>query len=94
MINAAGERMDVDRSGTGYGYGLFIFAASDRFRGNGALVSRSGFGHNGYGGAYIWADPEQDVVGVYLSMSPRLHRDSPAVNSDLFQNAVHAAIID
>jgi CubicO group peptidase (beta-lactamase class C family) len=23
MINAAGERMDVDRSGTGYGYGLF-----------------------------------------------------------------------
>jgi CubicO group peptidase (beta-lactamase class C family) len=94
MINAAGERMDVDRSGTGYGYGLFIFAAGDRFRGNGALVSRSGFGHNGYGGAYIWADPEQDVVGVYLSVSPRLHRDSPAVNSDLFQNAVHAAIID
>jgi len=34
------------------------------------------------------------VVGVYLSVSPRLHRDSPAVNSDLFQNAVHAAIID
>jgi CubicO group peptidase (beta-lactamase class C family) len=92
-INAAGER-HVEVGSGGYGYGLFIFSAGDRFRLNGALVSRSGFGHNGYGGAYIWADPEQDVVGVYLSVSPRLHRDGPVVNSDLFQNAVHAAIVD
>ena len=92
-INAAGERWEEVAAGD-YGYGLYIFSAGDRFRVNGALVSRSGFGHQGAGGAYIWADPERDVVGVYLSVSPRMHRDSPVVNSDLFQNAVHAAIID
>jgi CubicO group peptidase (beta-lactamase class C family) len=92
-IRTAGERWDDVAAGS-YGYGLYIFAAGDRFRANGALVSRSGFGHVGYGGAYIWADPEQDLVGVYLSVSPRLHRDTTVVNSDLFQNAVHAAIID
>jgi CubicO group peptidase (beta-lactamase class C family) len=92
-VNAAGERWEEVAAGD-YGYGLYIFSAGDRFRVNGALVSRSGFGHQGAGGAYIWADPERDVVGVYLSVSPRLHRDSPVVNSDLFQNAVHAAIID
>jgi CubicO group peptidase (beta-lactamase class C family) len=94
MTNAAGTRRDIEVYGGGYGYGLYIFTAGDRFRLNGALVSRSGFGHNGYGGAYIWADPEQDVVGVYLSVSPRLHRENTVVNCDLFQNAVHAAIID
>ena len=92
-INTAGERWE-EVAARGYGYGLYIFAVGDRFRINGALVSRSGFGHSGYCGAYIWADPEQDLVGVYLSVSPRLHRDNPIVNSDLFQNAVHAAIID
>jgi hypothetical protein len=34
------------------------------------------------------------VVGVYLSVSPRLHRGSWIGNPDLFQNAVHAAVID
>jgi serine-type D-Ala-D-Ala carboxypeptidase len=92
-INAAGKRWEEIAAG-GYGYGLYIFSAGDRYRINGALVSRSGFGHNGAGGAYIWADPEQDVVGVYLSVLPRLHRDVAIQNSDLFQNAVHAAIID
>ena len=92
-INAAGERWEEVAAG-GYGYGLYIFSAGDRFRVNGALVSRAGFGHQGAGGSYIWADPERDVVGVYFSVSPRMHRDSPVVNSDLFQNAVHAAIID
>ena len=37
---------------------------------------------------------ERDVVGVYLSVSPRLHRDIWVSNVDLFQNAVHAAIVD
>jgi CubicO group peptidase (beta-lactamase class C family) len=92
-ITTAGERWEEVAAG-GYGYGLYIFSAGDRYRVNGALVSGSGFGHNGAGGAYIWADPERDVVGVYLSVSPRMHRDSWFVNSDLFQNAVHAAIID
>jgi serine-type D-Ala-D-Ala carboxypeptidase len=93
-INAAGERIEINLSGGGYGYGLYIFGPGDRFVANGALVSRSGFGHVGTGGSCLWADPEQNVVGVYLSVSPRLHRDVWFSNADLFQNAVHAAIID
>ena len=42
---------------------------------NGALASTTAFGHIGNGGTYIWADPQRDLVGVYLSVSPRLHRD-------------------
>ena len=61
---------------------------------NGSLASLSAFGHVGNGGSCFWADPDRDVVGVYLSVSPRLHRDFGLSNADLFQNAVHAAIID
>jgi CubicO group peptidase (beta-lactamase class C family) len=89
-----GKRFYAEFRGGGYGYGLFIFAEGDRFRANGSLASLSAFGHVGYGGAYMWADPEREVVGIYLSVSPRFVRDLGVINSDLFQNAVHAAIID
>jgi len=90
----SGKRMDFEYRGGGYGYGLFIYGAGDRFRTNGALASLSAFGHIGYGGACIWADPERELVGVYLSVSPRLLRDLDITNTDLFQNAVHAAIVN
>ena len=89
-----GNRIEIDLSGGGYGYGLYIFGAGDRFTANGSLASLSAFGHAGNGGCFVWADPERDLVGVYLSVSPRLRRDLPAMNSDLFQNAAHAAVID
>jgi CubicO group peptidase (beta-lactamase class C family) len=89
-----GKRMDFEFHGGGYGYGLFIFGPGDRFRPNGALASRSAFGHLGYGGAYMWADPERELVAVYLSVSPGLHRDLPITKTDLFQNAVNAAILE
>jgi len=95
LINPrTGQRIDFQFHGGGYGYGLYIFGAGDRFRPNGALASLSAFGHLGYGGAYMWADPERELVGVYLSVSPRLHRDAPYTNTDLFQNAVNAAILE
>ena len=89
-----GKRFYVEFQGGGYGYGLFIFGEGDRFRANGSVASLSAFGHVGYGGAYMWADPEREVVGIYLSVSPRFIRDMAVINSDLFQNAVNAAIID
>jgi len=91
---ATGQPMDVDLPGGGYGYGFFIYGQDDRFPANGSLASLSAFGHVGSGGTSIWADPESEVAGVYLSVSPRMHRDAAIRNSDLFQNAVHAAIID
>ena len=89
-----GERIDFEFWGGGYGYGLFVFAPGDRFLHNGSLASTTAFGHIGNGGAYVWADPECELVGVYLSVSPRLHHGVYLSNSDLFQNAVHAAIVD
>ena len=91
---ATGERLEFQFHGGGYGYGLFIFGPGDRFKPNGALASLSAIGHIGYGGAYMWADPERELLGVFLAVSPRLHRDLPTGNVDLFQNAVHAAILD
>jgi CubicO group peptidase (beta-lactamase class C family) len=90
-----GERVDIQFSGGGYGYGLYIFGSGgDRWRPNGALQSRSAFGHAGYASAYIWADPEYDLLGVYLGVAPRLAREMPVAPMDLFQNAVNGAIID
>jgi CubicO group peptidase (beta-lactamase class C family) len=89
-----GQRLEIDFRRGGYGYGLAIFGPGDSFIANGSLNSLTAFGHAGYGGAYLWADLEQELVGIYLSVSPRLNRDIGVMNSDLFQNAVHAAIID
>ena len=89
-----GKRVELEFRGGGYGYGLFLFGPGDRFSANGALASLSSFGHGGYGGAYMWADPERELVGIYLSVSPRFNRELGVMNSDLFQNAVSAAIID
>ncbi len=91
---APGEPAQVEVKGGGYGYGLFIFGEGDRFMSNGALTSLSAFGHIGYGGTCVWADPVSEVVGVYLSVSPRTHRGIATRNPDLFQNAVHAAIVE
>jgi CubicO group peptidase (beta-lactamase class C family) len=89
-----GQRQETERKEGGYGYGLYIFGPGDAFAGNGSLMSTQAFGHAGFGGAFFWADPVHDTVGVYLSVTPRLVRGSPVTKSDQFQNAVHAAIVE
>jgi serine-type D-Ala-D-Ala carboxypeptidase len=91
---ATGKRNDLGVIRGGYGYGLAIIGTSDRWRANGSLTSTSAFGHGGFGGTYIWADPEQDLVAAYMAVAPRMEHGLPFFTSDLFQNAVHAAIID
>jgi CubicO group peptidase (beta-lactamase class C family) len=86
--------MDIEFPGGAYGYGLFIFRPGDRHVHNGALGSMSTFGHGGNAGSYVWVDPERDLIGVYLSVSPRAVRGVYASNSDLFLNAVCAAVVD
>ena len=97
----AGSGIEVTMPGfspwqvSGYGFGLFKFGNGDRFRLNGALASPLTIGHGGAGSAYVWADPKQDLVGVYLGVAPRNRRDQMYdTNVDLFQNAVHTAVVD
>jgi CubicO group peptidase (beta-lactamase class C family) len=94
VVPQTGKQVEVEFRGGGYGFGMFLLTEGDRFSANGSLTSSCAFGHVGYGGAYFWADPETEIVGVYLGVVPRLVRDLPARNADLFMNAVHGAVID
>jgi len=89
-----GKRREIRFQGGGYGYGLFIFGPGDRFRLNGALQSHSAFGHAGYGTAYLWADPENELLGVYVSVAPKLVKDVAVGPVDVFQNAVYGTLVD
>ncbi len=87
-----GERVTHEFPG-GYGYGLFPSDGSITPYLNGGLASRSSFAHAGAGGSYFWADPERDLVGVYLSVIPRFLDDGITRDwrADLFVDAVTAA---
>ncbi len=84
------------RLGGGYGYGLFPFGHTVTPYFNGGLASPSSFGHMGFGGSYFWADPERDLVGVYLSVVRRNLEDETTADSraDIFVDAVTAAVED
>jgi CubicO group peptidase (beta-lactamase class C family) len=91
--DATGKRVEVVSKSGDYGYGLFVQGTGDTYRLNGALGSPTSFGHAGYGGPYIWADPERDLLISFLAVAPRLQREYAAVESDLLQNAVYGAIV-
>jgi CubicO group peptidase (beta-lactamase class C family) len=82
--------------GGGYGYGLFLPARDDRtpyF--NGTLQSPTSFGHTGMMMSCFWGDPEQDVVGVYLSVQATSRANgAPLYHGDRVQDMVAAAIVD
>ncbi|MFK5972250.1 MAG: glycoside hydrolase family 3 N-terminal domain-containing protein [Flavobacteriaceae bacterium] len=61
-------------------------------------VSRKSFGHSGFTGTYTWADPEEEIVYVFLS-----NRTYPSASNTLLvksglrtriQQAIYDAIID
>ncbi len=61
-------------------------------------VSRKSFGHSGFTGTYTWADPEEEIVYVFLS-----NRTYPTASNTLLvksglrtriQHAIYDAIID
>ena len=95
LDSATGKRVEFEfKIAGGYGYGLFLFPRTT-FVINGSLASASAFGHSGYHGTYMWADPEYELLGVFLSVSPGIKRGShPALNSELFMNAAHAAVVE
>ena len=94
-----GKLVMIDFMG-GYGYGLFPFRHDVTPYMNGGLASPSSFGHLGFGGSYFWADPERDLVGVYLSVVRRNLEDVTSAwptadwRADIFVDAVTAAVED
>ncbi len=56
----------------------------------GVLASKSTFGHTGFTGTSVWADPENDLIYVFLSN--RVHPD--ANNNTLLKDGVRTEIHD
>lgn len=58
-----------------------------------SLRSKDAFGHGGAGGTLWWCDPEYELVGVYLAVTPNYYPDlMEKWNADLLFNTVMAAI--
>lgn len=62
----------------------------------GALYSPEAFEHWGAGGAYVWADPVYDLVGIYSAAAPNPHSDEGKAmwRNDFFTDAVTAAVVE
>ena len=81
-----------------YGYGWFI-QGHQRWPMNGALLPMGVFMHGGFGGTAFWVDPQNDIVGVILSVAT-WDDDAeppdvpPKLNAAAFQDMVTAATTD
>jgi CubicO group peptidase (beta-lactamase class C family) len=91
-----GSRFEYPIRGGSYGYGLFISTRDDRTTYmNGSLASPRTYSHEGYGSCSLWVDPDAELVGVYLSVIPKLRSNGMYFwRYDYFQDMVHAAIVD
>jgi len=96
LLGPDGKPITMSLFSGGYGYGLFPFLDTVTPYFNGGLASPSSFGHSGYGGIYFWADPERDLVGVYLSVARRNLEDDFTADwrADIFVDAVTATVED
>ena len=76
------------------GYGWFV-DSHVKWRAMGSLQSLGTINHMGMGESIVWADPEREIVGVYLEVLINMTEDFEALwNFDLFQNAVTACVDD
>ncbi len=69
-------------------YGLFWSVSSDKYRLIPGLTPSGSFGHSGGQGTYAGADPQQDLIFIYLTQS-RGHQTRWR-----FAELVHAAIVE
>lgn len=92
----SGSRIEYPIRGGSYGYGLFIGTQDDRTTYmNGSLMSPRTYSHEGFGSCSFWMDPDAELVGVYLSVIPKLRSNGMYYwRYDHFQDMVHAAIVD
>jgi CubicO group peptidase (beta-lactamase class C family) len=78
------------------GYGWFIqHPMKFPFLG-GALGSPGSYSHGGWGGSFLWVDPVQEMVLVFLSTQHDVWIPArfPAWEADLFVNAATSAVAD
>jgi CubicO group peptidase (beta-lactamase class C family) len=68
-------------------YGLHWAVFSDKYRSIPTVVSAGTFRHGGWLGTTAWADPQQDLIAIYLTQS-RGHQTMAR-----FRNLVYAAIV-
>lgn len=95
QIPGVGTDFLGDRS-TGASWGLgWSVQGDERWRWHsGTLTPKGTFNHGGAGGLYLWVDPVNEIVGVYLSVCLDLDMETleTHTNADLFQNMVTAAV--
>lgn len=60
---------DEERRGMNRFYGLHWYVESDRYASHPGPISPRAFGHGGSDGTYAWADPEYDLVVLFLTQS-------------------------
>jgi CubicO group peptidase (beta-lactamase class C family) len=91
LMTPDGEQINLTG---GYGYGLFPFGETVTANFNGGLASPASFSHGGAGGIYWWADPERELIGIYLSVAAIVAETAPDWRADLFVDAMTAAVED
>jgi CubicO group peptidase (beta-lactamase class C family) len=79
-----------------WGYGWTVESTEKWKWYHGSLMPLGTFSHGGGGGIKLWADPKNQLVGVYMEACLRgdIETGEQFWNADLFENAVHAAIDD
>lgn len=60
----------------------------------GRWFDRSSFGHTGFVGTCVWADPTRDLQGVLLTNNVYFGREAPAENAPSLRIAFYEAMID
>jgi CubicO group peptidase (beta-lactamase class C family) len=76
-----------------WGYGWTIESPSKWSYFHGSLQPLGTFSHSGAGGAVLWIDPANELVGAYFEVATRLTKRLEQVSTfDLFQNAITATV--
>jgi CubicO group peptidase (beta-lactamase class C family) len=86
--------VEIERASWGYGWGIESPTKWTRYRGD--LRSLGSYDHGGMGGAFLWVDPEQELVGAYFEVCMSMIEETKEHlwNCDLFQNVVAATLED
>jgi CubicO group peptidase (beta-lactamase class C family) len=77
-----------------WGYGWMIRGHETWAYQPSTLMSPETFRHGGAGGTYMWVDPVNDLVGIYLSVALEEIDGAYITQAEHFSNAITAAIDD